>query len=192
MKTAAILNGGRSPNDGIDAIQASIQHMLMVEGWRIASHVLRDVPLAHCRGCFQCWTQTPGLCRAQDDGHVIVQSVIQSDLLVILSPITFGGYSAVLKRIIDRLICLISPFFERIDGETHHRARYERYPAIMGVGLLDRPQPDEEAIFHRLIERNAVNLHAPFHHHAVVYAEDYAPHVDATLKPLVQRTLEAS
>ena len=69
----------------------------------------------------------------------------------------------------DRIICLISPFFTRIDGEVHHRPRYARYPALLGVGVLPAPHPAQEQIFDTLIGRNAINLHAPVHNSVVLY-----------------------
>lgn len=39
------------------------------------------------------------------------------------------------KKGLDRLIGLVSPFFTKIAGETHHRPRYDRYPALLAVGV---------------------------------------------------------
>ena len=95
--------------------------------------------------------------------------MIAGDLTIFLTPITFGGYSSELKKAVDRLICLISPFFTRIDGEVHHHARYDRYPALVGVGILPASHPVQEQIFHTLIGRNAINMHAPTHNSVVLY-----------------------
>ena len=90
-------------------------------------------------------------------------AMLASDLVLYLTPLTFGGYSFELKKALDHSICLVSPFFTRIGGEVHHLARYNRYPAILGVGVNATHQDAQEAIFARLIERNAINLHAPAH-----------------------------
>jgi multimeric flavodoxin WrbA len=91
----------------------------------------------------------------------VAEAVIRSDLVIFLTPVTFGGYSSVLKKAVDRLICLISPFFTKIGGEIHHQARYDSYPMMMGIGLLPQPDPGQAALFTRLIARNALNFHAP-------------------------------
>ena len=139
------------------------------EGWTVMPWNLRDQKIAYCLGCFECWTKTPGLCRINDTGRDVARAVIGSDLTIYLTPITFGGYSSELKKAVDRIICLISPFFTRIEGEVHHHARYDRYPDLLGVGVLSAPHPAQEQIFRTLIGRNAINLHAPAHRSTVVY-----------------------
>jgi hypothetical protein len=185
---ATLLNGAL-PGDGfIDAVAAALQNMLPRQGWAVTPWTLRDEKSAYCLGCFECWTKTPGLCRIDDVGRDIAQSVIQSDLAIYLTPITFGGYSSELKKAVDRIICLISPFFRRIDGEVHHRARYDRYPELLGVGVLPAPHPAQEQLFHTLVGRNAINMHAPAHGSAVVYRSQDPAAAVATLRNLLSNS----
>jgi multimeric flavodoxin WrbA len=164
-----ILNGALAGDSFVDHVAAALKDSLQAEGWTVTHWTLRDEKIAYCLGCFKCWTKMPGLCRIDDAGRAVAASIIGSDLTVYLTPITFGGYSSELKKAVDRIICLISPFFKRIDGEVHHRARYNRYPDLVGVGVLPAPHPDQEQIFHTLIGRNAINLHAPVHDSVVLY-----------------------
>jgi multimeric flavodoxin WrbA len=164
-----LLNGALPGDDFVDAAGAALQDTFHAEGWTVTSWTLRDEKIAYCLGCFECWTKTPGLCRIDDAGRDIARSVIQSDLAIYLTPITFGGYSSELKKAVDRIICLISPFFTRIEGEVHHQARYDRYPSLVGVGVLLAPHLAQEQIFETLVGRNAINLHAPKHSSVVLY-----------------------
>jgi len=168
---ATILNGALPGDSFIDAVGAALQDSLQAEGWAVTSWTLRNEKIAYCLGCFECWTKTPGMCRIDDSGRQIAASIIASDLVIYLTPITFGGYSSELKKAVDRSICLISPFFRRIDGEVHHHTRYNRYPALVGVGVLPTAQPAQEHIFQTLIGRNAINLHAPLHGSLVLYRD---------------------
>ncbi|MCK4899409.1 MAG: hypothetical protein KAS38_11555 [Anaerolineales bacterium] len=61
------------------------------------------------------------------------------DLMVYLTPITFGGYSSALKRMVDHQIQNVLPFFARVSSETHHRKRYKKYPDLLAVGWMDEP-----------------------------------------------------
>ena len=153
----------------MDAVGVALQDTLQAEGWSVTPWTLRDEKIAYCLGCFECWTKTPGLCRIDDAGREVVESIIGGDLAIYLTPITFGGYSSELKKAIDRSIGLISPFFTRIDGEVHHHARYDRYPSLVGVGVLPAPHPAQEQIFATLVGRNAINMHAPTHNSVVLY-----------------------
>ena len=166
---ATILNGALPGDSFVDAVGAALQDALHAEGWAVTSWTLRDEKIAYCLGCFECWTRTPGVCRIADAGREVPASIIASDLAVYLTPITFGGYSSELKKAVDRSICLISPFFTRIEGEVHHHARYTRYPALVGVGVLPAAHPAQEQVFHTLVGRNAINMHAPLHGSLVVY-----------------------
>jgi len=171
---ATILNGALAGDGFVDAVAAALQDALQAQGWTVRPWQLADEKLAFCLGCFECWTKTPGLCRIDDAGRDVAESLIRSDLAIFVTPITFGGYSSMLKKAVDRVIPLISPFFERIDGEVHHHARYARYPALFGVGVLSAPNPVRAQIFDTLIGRNAINLHAPAHGSRVI-ARDQDP-----------------
>ena len=85
--------------------------------------------------------------------------MMQSDGVVLLTPVTFGGYSSLLKRSLDRSIPMISPFFTTINGETHHRRRYDRHPRLAMLGVTADDNPEEEQVFRTLAKRNAINFH---------------------------------
>jgi hypothetical protein len=166
---ALILDGGRQGAVATAGPRRALTDHLVSAGWTVDAIVLAEHKIAYCLGCFECWTKTPGLCRIDDDGRQVTTAMLASDLVVYLSPVTFGGYSSELKKALDRSICLVSPFFGRIDGEVHHRARYTHYPSLLGVGVLPAPDPAQEEIFARLLVRNALNLHAPTCGSCVVY-----------------------
>jgi hypothetical protein len=188
---ATILNGALAGDTFVDAVGAALQENLHDAGWAVTAWTLRDEKSAYCLGCFECWTVTPGLCRIDDTGRDVAASVIGSDLAIYLTPVTFGGYSSELKKAVDRIICLISPFFSRIDGEVHHRARYARYPDLLGVGCLPAPHPAQEHIFHTLIGRNAINMHAPVHASAILYRTQDPAAVAAILRSTVNERVSA-
>lgn len=165
---AVILDGSHTGQSAIDLLGNRIRDQFATQQWTVDRIVLREEKVAYCLGCFECWTKSPGLCRIDDVGRDVATEVINSDLVVFLTPITFGGYSSQLKKVVDRLICLVSPFFTRIEGEVHHRARYKHYPALFGIGVLSQSNPEQEEIFRELITRNSVNLHAPLHDSCIV------------------------
>ena len=162
-KQALILDGGLG--DGADTCGAGMiaDDVLRCVGWQVACLTLREIDIAPCLGCFGCWIKTPGVCVIDDAGRDVARQMVHSDLLVYLTPLTFGGYSSELKKALDRSIPNISPFFRLVKGEVHHVKRYARYPRIVGIGVCsdDRADPDEEELFETLVHRNAINLFAP-------------------------------
>jgi len=183
---ATILNGALPGDSFVDEAAASLQYRLHANGWAVTPWTLRQEKIAYCLGCFECWTKTPGVCRIDDAGRQVAASIIQSDLVIYLTPVTFGGYSSELKKVIDRSICLISPFFKRINGEVHHHARYRRYPAMIGVGVLPGTDPEQERIFHTLLARNAINMHAPMHDSLVIYRNQEAGSAAVALRGILE------
>jgi multimeric flavodoxin WrbA len=160
---AIVLNGSKIGDVELGAVHAILGEEISTIGWEVCSFILRDIQISHCLGCFGCWVKSPGICVIDDAGREIAKNFIQSDLAVFLTPITFGGYSSELKKALDRIICLISPFFMKIDGEVHHKRRYEKYPRLMALGAQPQFDPEEKEIFRTLVARNAINLHTPAH-----------------------------
>lgn len=168
---AIILNGAGRNDQAAERIHSVLVDELVEAAWKVTSLSLETLRIAPCLGCFECWTKSPGVCRMDDDGRKIAKSVIRSDVTVLFTPVTFGGYSAELKKALDRLICLITPFFIKINGEVHHRQRYKHYPRLLGIGILDQPDPESERIFETLVHRNALNLHTHVHIAKVLHSD---------------------
>jgi multimeric flavodoxin WrbA len=154
-------------------------------GWKVNSRVLRDLKIGSCYGCFKCWVQTPGICVIDDVERDIAKETIQSDLLIFLTPVTFGGYSSELKKAVDRLIPLVMPFFIKIDGEVHHKSRYERYPSLMGIGVLPNEDKESEQSFKTLVNRNAINFHSPIHTAGVIISNQDKKLIREEIKTLL-------
>ena len=165
---AVILDGSERDDSATGMAHQVISDELSRFDWSVESIRLCDLEVADCRGCFGCWTRTPGLCIIDDAGRDIAKSVVQCDLLIFLTPVTFGGYSFTLKKAIDRLIPNVLPFFKKIGGEIHHVPRYDRYARFVGIGVLSEPDAEMKDVFNALVERNAINLYSPAHTAEVV------------------------
>jgi multimeric flavodoxin WrbA len=160
---ALVLNGERKDEKFCDSVYNVLLEELENRGFQVNKYILRDIEIASCIGCFGCWMKTPGICVINDEQREIARKAVQSDLLVFLTPVTFGGYSSELKKALDRLIPIILPYFEEIGGEIHHAARYEKYPSIIAIGILTDHGEESEKIFKKLVNRNVINFHAPNH-----------------------------
>ncbi len=165
---AFILDGSSKDDVMAQTIRAAVIDEVKRHGGDVDVLSLRDTEIAGCRGCFGCWVRIPGTCVIPDAGRDVARRIINSDLLVLITKVTFGGYSSILKKALDRMIPVLLPFFEKIGGEVHHKKRYPRNPVYVGIGLLPREDHESERIFKKLIERNAVNFHSPAHAALVV------------------------
>lgn len=160
---AVLLDGAREQDKTLELIYAALTQEFRLRDLELVAFQLRNLEIAPCQGCFGCWIKTPGRCLVDDPSQEIAKELPGSELLVFLTPVTFGGYSSELKKALDRQICFISPFFSKIEGETHHRRRYESSPRLIAIGLYSRPDSECEQIFRTLVGRNAINLHSPAH-----------------------------
>lgn len=147
---------------------------------------LATTRLAYCQGEFDCWVKTPGLCRAHDAENDIVQAIHDASQLVLLDAVTFGGHSWTLKRAQDRLICLLSPFFEKRAALTHHAARYDGAASLFALGWTPVANDELATTWRELADANALNMLAP--HVRAALASD----TDRAQWPALVRALLAS
>jgi multimeric flavodoxin WrbA len=121
---------------------------------------LRTKRIAPCTGCFGCWVRSPGVCVIKDDVQDLMRSWMSSTIVVLLTRITFGGYSSLLKRALDRQIGLVNPYFISKDGSVNHAARYEHYPNLLVIGVCDELRQREVDVFKQLVRQDGITLHA--------------------------------
>jgi multimeric flavodoxin WrbA len=182
-----LLDGTRSGDEGLTSTLAILTDVLKQTGADVQVFALREVKLAHCIGCFGCWLETPGLCRYGEAGRAIVQEVIQSDTIVLFTPVVFGGYSSQLKQIVDRFASLCLPYFSSYHGEVHHRPRYAHYPRWVGIGVQNNPNAKEAGLFKLVVGRNAINFHAPSYAAEVVTNTDNPDKLPGIFQALLSR-----
>ncbi|NTW70016.1 MAG: NAD(P)H dehydrogenase [Chlorobiaceae bacterium] len=142
---------------------AALQAELSQRGSISEVVVLRDKKIGNCMGDFYCWFKSPGRCHVADDNQEISRKYLESDLVIFLTPITFGGYAPTLKRMVDHMIQNTLPFFATHNGEIHHQQRYERYPDVLTIGWQREPDEQLASVFRHLAWRNSINFYAKVH-----------------------------
>ena len=157
---AIILDGSHANDSTGGRVRAALTAQLQAWGWDVEHIALCEKKIGNCAGDFFCWVRTPGVCNVDDDNRAIAEALVASDLMVYLTPVTFGGYSSTLKSMVDHLIQNVTPFFARVAGETHHQKRYKKNPDLLAVGWIDARDAQSEAVFRHLVQRNALNLHS--------------------------------
>jgi len=119
---------------------------------------VKDAEMKKCIGCFNCWLKTPGVCIFNDVTRYICKDDINSDVYIILSEVKYGGHSPHIKRVLDRSIGKVLPFFKEVNGEMHHAPRYEKYPELVFIGYGSDISPDEGETFQELNMAIATNF----------------------------------
>ncbi len=156
----AILNGDMQGGDSDFSVFMETLADRLREHHRVDLLNLQEMNLHYCTGCWSCWWKTPGRCSIKDDAEDIFRSVIHSEFVIFGSPLMAGFISSRLKMITDRLIVLLHPYIQLVNGESHHRKRYEHYPDF-GLVIQKEPDTDREdlSILNDIYDRFALNFH---------------------------------
>jgi multimeric flavodoxin WrbA len=162
MANRCLVVDGTSPEGpDLGGMAGRIAGELEARGAKVLRVTLRDEKLMHCRGCFGCWLETPGLCTSQDASSGLLRKLLESDEAVLVSEVTAGGYASTMKRFVDHWVQVALPFFVARRGELHHPLRYARFPRIVSVGVDPAPAPERTRLFQTLAARNAINFPGP-------------------------------
>jgi len=187
-KKVIVLDGSGEGDEDLAPLLPILINELRQSGAQVQTFALREIKLGHCIGCFGCWLETPGICVEADAGREIVQAIIRSKMTVLFTPVTFGGYSSELKKIVDRWIPLVLPYFGNYYGEIHHKPRYSSYPRLVAVGVQRHPDEGEANIFKVVVGRNAINFHAPSYAAEVIMSTDDPDSLRGRFKALLSRS----
>ena len=92
-------------------------------GGEVKTIYTRDLKIGDCRGCFNCWTNTPGKCIQEDDMAGVLELLADADLLILGTPVYVDGMTGSMKTLLDRFIPLIHGRFELRDDHCRHPLR---------------------------------------------------------------------
>ena len=158
---------------------------LLEEKGHLAYFKLGDMNIQPCRGCGACGFKSPGRCVIKDDVHDIMKAIAQCDMMVKLTPIRFGSYSARLKSMVDRLSPLGLPLYLVKKGKLLHPMRYNK-KKLLAIGLLEGELKGEGENFKALVEANAWNMQTSSHSALVFKASDDEPFIRSSLSNVLQ------
>ena len=118
---------------------------------------LPQLKIENCIGCVGCWIKTPGRCVIRDDAVKVYPIIAQSNQVMYISKVRYGGYDTPMKTMLERAIPIQQAFLRLLDGETHHvqRSVVPKEAVIVGYGDLAQ---DEKNLFCQLIKRNQKNM----------------------------------
>lgn len=91
--------------------------------------LLAEKSIKPCMACLKCWTQTPGKCVIPDDMAQLLNQFIESDMVVMATPVYVHNVTGILKTFLDRMMPLIDPRLVKMEnGYTGHVKKHPKYP----------------------------------------------------------------
>lgn len=88
---------------------------------------LHDKEINECNSCFACWTKaSDGVCVIRDDMTELLNTYINSDLVIWSFPLLFFNFPSVMKRFIERTFPIYMANVKNRDNKYVHLCRYDR------------------------------------------------------------------
>lgn len=120
--------------------------------------ISQESEIKKCMGCFNCWVKTPGSCVIKDGYGDNGKLFAQSEELIIISQIYYGGYSPFVKNVLDRSIGYILPFFTIRNNEMHHKSRYKKRFKLSVIAYGKDATQKEKDTLSKIVIANGINF----------------------------------
>lgn len=123
---------------------------------------LIDCDINICVGCFKCWEKKDPRqikCIFNDDIDMIFEKILNTDILILGTPLHYDNISATLKIFLERLIQLHTAYIIEKDGKQVHDIAYPM-PKIAFLCSCDLPGMYNFDIVSQYMKKVAWNLNA--------------------------------
>lgn len=137
-----VIDGNPQAEGAYQQYLASVEASLVHRRHHVTRFAVRDKVMADCQRCYGCWVKTPGECLLPDQSEELRRLFVESDVVVLASPLVMGYPTALLQRAIDRLLPLLLPYWESTEHGMRHETRYEKLP---NLGLLLQAEADVDS-----------------------------------------------
>lgn len=145
---ALILSDKEFCTESYGQLHSCVLEYLAAQGFIVEEIAIGREDLTFCMGCFGCWVKSPGECVIKDMAARINEKYVNSDVVIYLSPLIYGQFSANIKNALDRWLPNILPFFiQRQDGSTIHPARYDNNPRQIMIAYGDELPEEDVQLF---------------------------------------------
>lgn len=137
-------------DEGNSQIGYELYQALAAQGAEADYVPLENADVKPCVNCGGCSNKTYGRCVVRDDGDTIYPKVVRSDVLVLVTPVVFGGYSHKLKRVLDKFGLFMDRRYYLVNGELAKGGMPGRTFKCFAVGISDRGDAAEADVFRHL------------------------------------------
>lgn len=102
MKNVLILSGSPRKGGNSDILCDEFAKGALESGHNVEKIRVAEQNIGYCRACYAC--KGSGVCVIKDDMTDLLQKMIDSDVIVLASPVYFYSIDAQLKAVIDRTV----------------------------------------------------------------------------------------
>ena len=141
-----------------------------LEGAKAAGAEVENIFLAnkeinHCKGCGFCVTSEQRTCIIKDDMADLISKFVESDIVVLASPLRIDNISGMLQVFIERCVfCIPDPHFEKDENGETRGGKSKRFkngipPKIVVLSNAGYPERSHFQVVSLLMKRVARQLH---------------------------------
>ena len=142
-----VINGAPRENGYTKDLLELFNSGAVAAGGLVEQIDLRNYDVRPCTGCFHCWDPSrAGKCSQNDDMAMLTEKFLDSDALVLATPVYYYSFSALIKAFLERLLPTSLPIITQ-GGEIGLERNTERYPdrgpdraALIAVGAHRNPK----------------------------------------------------
>jgi multimeric flavodoxin WrbA len=143
-------------DEGKSQIGSELFQELLLKGAQADYISLDGVQVKPCVNCDGCTYKTYGKCVIRDDGDWIYPKVIGADVLIFVTPITFGSYSFKIKRVFDKFGLIMDRHYFIENGELVKGGMQGRQFKFFVLGIKENYIDEEIEAFKKLYHENLV------------------------------------
>lgn len=110
---------------------------------------LENMDIEPCYACRGCEEKANGRCVVRDDADLLLPCLSRSKVIIVLTPVVFGGYSFKVKRALDKLGLITSKHYSYYKGEL--RKGTPSGTKYYVIGINDNIGHEEISVFKKLV-----------------------------------------
>jgi multimeric flavodoxin WrbA len=130
-------------------------------GAKVEVVLLAEKEINNCIACVKCWTKTPGKCALKDDMAGLLNKFMQSDLVVMATPVYIYNVTGIMKTFLDRMMPIIDPHLVKMEnGDIVHFKKYDKYPKLGVIATGGFPEQKCCEFISQYFNRIAADLYS--------------------------------
>ena len=117
---------------------------------------LNNLDYSTCTLCFECFKKQRG-CHYKDDMSLISRWMNDCQLIIYVTKVKYGCFDISFKRMLERLMVNVEPYYTFIDGESCHLGYSQLKKKLLVIGYGDISQ-DEMILFKDILDDSTLGF----------------------------------
>lgn len=137
-----------------------------IENLNLDGYIILDNNINYCKDCFNCWVKSPMECIYNDKCKNTSKHFLNAENIIIISKNIYGTFSSKVKKILERNIGYVYPFFTIRDKEVHHKMRNNNKPNVIVI-FYGNVNENDKILHNELLKRNKANFN--YNNYKIIY-----------------------